>query len=301
VDNQFEIRFDFTDMARAAKNIRFDPANVPVEVKLERAFAVYQDGTEMPLAGTGNNAARVTESGAAHFPHNDPQYYFDTANIDFSQVTFIELKGEIRLIPQTETPIQEDPALFDKTIRINTPHKISVISMIKNEAPYIKEWIEYHKIIGVEKFYIFDNYSDDNTKEVLQPYIVSQEVEYELFPETAEKCDLGTQVSAFHKGIEKAREESKWVAMIDADEFIVPMKYKTIPEFLDTLDDTTAEIEIDWVYFGYNGQYAKPEGLVVKNYTKRYDGRIMDDLPKQWPWMYERYAKCIVNPRAVIT
>ena len=41
---------------------------------------------------------------------------------------------------------------------------ISVACIIKNEGPYLKEWIEYHKLIGVEHFYVYDNESSDDTK-----------------------------------------------------------------------------------------------------------------------------------------
>jgi len=50
---------------------------------------------------------------------------------------------------------------------------ISIVAMVKNESEYIKEWLEYHMLVGVDKFVIYDNNSDDNLKEILQPYINS--------------------------------------------------------------------------------------------------------------------------------
>ena len=51
------------------------------------------------------------------------------------------------------------------------PQYLSLCAIVKNEAPYLPEWIEFYKLVGVEKFYIYDNDSTDNTKEVLKPYI----------------------------------------------------------------------------------------------------------------------------------
>lgn len=48
---------------------------------------------------------------------------------------------------------------------------LSIVCMALNEGPYIKEWIEYHKLVGVERFYFYDNGSNDNTREILEPYI----------------------------------------------------------------------------------------------------------------------------------
>ena len=60
------------------------------------------------------------------------------------------------------------------------PYEIAMVSISKNEAPYIKEWIEFHKLVGFTKFYFYDNESDDKTVEVLKPYIDSGLVEYTL-------------------------------------------------------------------------------------------------------------------------
>ena len=35
------------------------------------------------------------------------------------------------------------------------PVYLSIVAISKNEAPYIKEWIEYHKLVGVERFYFY--------------------------------------------------------------------------------------------------------------------------------------------------
>ena len=38
---------------------------------------------------------------------------------------------------------------------------------MKNEAPYIVEWIAYHRAIGVDNFLIYTNDCADSTDEVL--------------------------------------------------------------------------------------------------------------------------------------
>ena len=50
-------------------------------------------------------------------------------------------------------------------------HYISICCMYKNEALYLAEWIEYHRIIGVDHFYLYDNLSDDYHEAILEPYI----------------------------------------------------------------------------------------------------------------------------------
>lgn len=43
-------------------------------------------------------------------------------------------------------------------------HEIAIVAIAKNEGLYLKEWIEYHKLVGVTKIYFYDNESEDNTK-----------------------------------------------------------------------------------------------------------------------------------------
>ena len=42
--------------------------------------------------------------------------------------------------------------------------------MLKDEADAVVEWIEYHRLLGVEHFYIYDNNSRDGLRRRLQRY-----------------------------------------------------------------------------------------------------------------------------------
>ena len=88
----------------------------------------------------------------------------------------------------------------------------------------MKEWIEFHKIQGVEHFYLYNNNSTDNYLEVIQPYIDSKcitlvEWPYSYKPgKTAEWHNI--QNKAYMHCIENYRKESTWIAVIDLDEFL---------------------------------------------------------------------------------
>ena len=68
-----------------------------------------------------------------------------------------------------------------KYININTDIKgdyCAICAIIKNKAPYLKEWIEYHKLKGIKKFLLYDNESEDNTYKILESYILKGTVIY---------------------------------------------------------------------------------------------------------------------------
>ncbi len=48
---------------------------------------------------------------------------------------------------------------------------LSVCAIYKNEARYLAEWIEFHLLAGVEHFFLYDNNSTDDHRDVLAPYV----------------------------------------------------------------------------------------------------------------------------------
>ncbi|ELV04510.1 glycosyltransferase family 92 protein [Brachyspira hampsonii] len=109
----------------------------------------------------------------------------DTINRIVWFIPFKQLRNDIRdllialLDSYKRTNIIKNKLNFPEN---NEPKDyISILATVKNEAPYIKEWIEYHRIIGAERFYIYDNESTDNLKEVLEPYIKEGIVIYNFF------------------------------------------------------------------------------------------------------------------------
>ena len=50
-------------------------------------------------------------------------------------------------------------------------HDLAVVAILKNEGAYLKEWLDYHLLAGVNHFYLYDNDSPDNQAEVVAPYV----------------------------------------------------------------------------------------------------------------------------------
>ena len=94
------------------------------------------------------------------------------------------------------------------------PHNLGLCLIIKDEANCLKEWIDYHHLLGVDIFYIFDNGSKDNIKEVLSPYIASGLVKYRLLE------GRGRQLDAYNLCLRNYKKEVKYIGFIDVDEFI---------------------------------------------------------------------------------
>ena len=161
---------------------------------------------------------------------------------------------------------------------------LAVCAIAKNEGAYFKEWIEWHRSMGVEKFYIYDNESTDGTRQVLEPYIASGLVEYRYFP------GYHCQLAAYDDCLEKYRFEVRWLAIIDLDEFIVPIKDYAIPTFLQRFEKFPV-VEVNWLIYGSSGAKKKEEGTVME----RFKCHSLPEHP------LNRHVKSIVNPRRVFS
>ncbi len=172
--------------------------------------------------------------------------------------------------------------LFSES-HLRFPYFLTIVTIIKNEGPYLKEWLEFHRIIGVEKFYLYDNESTDETYEILKPYIEKRIVDYTYFP------GLKRQMPAYRDAVSKHQYDAKWMAFIDVDEFIIPIENKTLPEFLYNIPQTVSQLCVAWKIYGSNGHLTKGPGLVMQRFTHRsFDsgGRLA--------------YKSIINPRQCI-
>ena len=161
-------------------------------------------------------------------------------------------------------------------------HYLSVCAIAKNEGPYFKEWIEWHLKQGVDKFYVYDNESTDDTKSILEPYIQSGIVEYKYWP------GHRRQLAAYDDCLEHNRFASRWIAFIDLDEFIVPLKDASIPEFLARFESFAA-VEINWLVYGSGGRKTKTPGTMMERFR-------FHSAPNHY---LNRHVKSIVNPRRV--
>ena len=175
-----------------------------------------------------------------------------------------------------------DFAKFKNTKPSDVKHYLSIVAIIKNEASYIAEWIEYHLLVGVEKFYIYDNESDDNLRDILEQYIINGIVKYKYYQGKSK------QIIAYNDVLEIAKKETYWLAIIDCDEFIVPISTYTIPEFLKDFEKYVG-VEINWVEYGSSGKKFKEDGLVIDRFKRH------SMLESQ----VNRHVKTICNPRAV--
>jgi glycosyl transferase family 92 len=139
---------------------------------------------------------------------------------------------------------------------------LSICAAYRNEAPYLREWIEFHLLVGVEQFFLYNNLSEDDHLDVLAPYLEDGTVvlrDWPVFP---------GQMQAYDDCLERHREDSRWIAFIDLDEFLFSPTGRQVSELLVEYEEFPG-VGVHWVVFGMSGHVEKPPGLVVENYLMR--------------------------------
>ena len=149
------------------------------------------------------------------------------------------------------------------------------------ERPYLFEWIEFHRLVGVERFFLYNNGDRETHRNLLTPYLEDGTVvlyEWPTFP---------PQIPAYNHCVEHHRTDSRWIAFIDTDEFLFSPTGRPLPEVLAEYEGWPG-VGVNWVHFGPSGHRTKPPGMVIENYVHRL------------PLGRRKQIKTIVDPRQVV-
>lgn len=171
-------------------------------------------------------------------------------------------------------------------------YDLSIAAIFQDEAPYIKEWIEFHKLVGVQHFYLFNNLSHDDYKSVLEPYIKRGEVDLIEWP-----CESPTildwralQPRAYRQALDLARGKTRWLAVLDLDEFLFAVNEDNLVRFLDSQFMHFGGVCVNQQIYGTSGIPNIPQGnLMIELLLYKAPTKAASNL----------YYKSIVRPECV--
>jgi hypothetical protein len=139
---------------------------------------------------------------------------------------------------------------------------LAICAIYRDEAPYLREWIAFHRLVGVERFYLYNNRSRDDHLGALAPYLeegIAETRDWPLFP---------GQVVAYEHCVEAHRDDTRWLAFVDVDEFLFSPTGKSLPEVLADFEFAPG-VGVNRAVFGTSGHSTPPDGLVIENYLLR--------------------------------
>lgn len=159
----------------------------------------------------------------------------------------------------------------------NKKYYISICGIFKNESLYLKEWIEYHRIIGIDHIYLYNNNSDDDFISVIEPYIKKKYITLVDWPYNQK------QMESYKDCANRFRNETFWLGFIDIDEFIVPVLDDNVKDFFVRFNDRPSVL-LYWKMFGTSGIVERD----VRNTL------VTESFTSCWP-KYDDIGKCFLN------
>ena len=152
-------------------------------------------------------------------------------------------------------------------VRKKTKYTLGIVAIAKNESEYIQEWCAFHKAVGVDVIYLYDNESFDDMKEKLKPFVDTGFVKYHYVEGRAK------QVSTYNLALSTYKKECKYLAFIDCDEYLYSIDKKIgLKKSIDSFFKNNLNaggLALNWVMFGDNGYEKTPEGMCIECFTKR--------------------------------
>lgn len=236
------------------------------------------------LADAAHETMRVLAPGG-RFVHT-------TSALDSSSVAPIDWRRMIpsalgRVFPQAETVLSgggptagwvtgrksqvSDEILPTAATRVATrrwyrfrpkPARFGIVAILRNEAPYLLEWIAHYRVLGFERIVIYDNGSNDTSCRILGPLADARIVDAVYWRDRDER-----QVRAYNDAVRRLRPLVEWCLFADLDEFLVLDPGLTLEDLVPESPEIAA-VGIPWRIFGSGGQRNRGTDLVIERFTK---------------------------------
>jgi hypothetical protein len=183
--------------------------------------------------------------------------------------------------------------------------KISIISQFRDEAKYLKEWIEFHLLVGVDDFYLTNHLSVDNYLEVLQPYIDKGIVKItDLLIDTNtgennfinEQLLVGHSIPIMNKHINES--DSDWVIFLNVDEFLYPTTENNIKDVINKFSPNVGQIGVNWRFMGNSNYRLKDNELITEKLTKC---KFKNHTYLSESFDYQRHTKSLIRKESFVS
>jgi hypothetical protein len=171
-------------------------------------------------------------------------------------------------------------------------YSLVICAVFQDETFYLKQWIEFHKQMGVDHFYLYNNSSSDDYLDILKPYMeqgLVDLIEWNVVTHNQKEYLALLQIPAYNHALNIVKNTAHWAAFIDLDEFLCPVRHDSMVALLEEYQEC-AGLAINWQTFGTSDiDRLQKDQLIVENFLWK---------APYW-WEINKYIKIIVQPSFV--
>ncbi len=159
--------------------------------------------------------------------------------------------------------------------------RILAITTMRNEAPFILEWLAYYQHIGVTDFLIYTNDCDDGTDALLDRLAALGVIHHERNHSRGKKSVQWRALTKAQR--HPAYAHADWIFVADIDEFLnIHVGNGTIADLMSAVPDCDG-FAIPWRMFGNDGVVSFEDKPILEQFTHAAPEALL------WPWRAVQY------------
>ncbi len=145
--------------------------------------------------------------------------------------------------------------------------RCAIVTTMKNEGPFILEWLAYHRAIGFDDFLIYTNDCTDGTDTMLEMLQSKGLVQHRDNP--FRQMDMRPQHAALHSADdEQIVRDATWVACIDVDEYVnIKCGDGTLDALFAAVPDANM-IAMTWRLFGNGDSHEFEDRSIIEQFQR---------------------------------
>lgn len=162
-----------------------------------------------------------------------------------------------------------------------------IVTSMRNEAPFILEWVAYHRLIGFTDFLVFSNDCTDGTDAILDRLDEMGLITHLDNPREGKKT---VQWQALSRAWQlPIVQEAEWIFVTDVDEFLVIRPGEGRLEDLFAARPDALGFVLSWRMFGNAGRDSYSPGMVMRQFVRAAPEALI------WPWRAVQFKTLFRN------
>jgi hypothetical protein len=178
-----------------------------------------------------------------------------------------ELQAMAGFFGRTPEAVPREQANAERLLPVRevTGQRTAIVTTMKNEGPFILEWLAYHRAIGVSDFLVYTNDCTDGTDDFLRLLMRKGLVQWRENP--YRESGMKPQHAALdHANTEAVIRGADWAICMDVDEFIaVHVGDHTLPALFAAVPDANL-ISLTWRLFGNADVHEYRDEFITQTY-----------------------------------
>lgn len=174
------------------------------------------------------------------------------------------------LLAQARDHFNHDPVRMPEDTLDRLPKgrgRCAIVTTMKNEGPFILEWLAYHRAIGFDDIIVYTNDCTDGTDTMLAMLQDKGVVQHRI--NRFQNMGLKPQHAALQSAEqEKVIRQAKWVTCIDVDEYVnIKVGNGTLDALFDAVPAANM-ISMTWRLFGNNDVHEYVDRPITEQFTR---------------------------------